>query len=120
MWISNTEKKPTSKLYRKAFQQTCPYSFLFPLIYRQYLTNFPQSGFMIHHTQVISVLLFCFSILVFTSVSVGDGMASDEKNDLKIDTGSSVAELMQPWVQAIKSDLKLTQLHLSHLYKPPV
>lgn len=63
-----------------------------------------------HHTEVFSVLLFSFFILVFTSVSVGDGM---ENNCLKIYTGSSVAELMQPRVQAIKSALKLTQLHLS-------
>lgn len=41
---------------------------------------------------------------------MGDGM---ENNCLKIYTGSSVAELMQPRVQAIKSALKLTQLHLS-------
>lgn len=65
-----------------------------------------------HHTEVISVLLFSFFILVFTSVSVGDGMENNEKNCLKIDTGSSVAEVMQPRVQAIKSALKLTQLHL--------
>lgn len=61
----------------KAFQQTCPYSVLLPLIYSQYLTNFPKSGFMMHHTEVISVLLFRFSILVFASVSVGDGMENN-------------------------------------------
>lgn len=88
MWRSNTEKNPTPKLYRKAFQQTCPYLFLLPLIYSQYLTNFPQSGFMIHHTEVISVLLFRFSILVFTSVSVGDGMENNEKNGLKFTLGA--------------------------------
>lgn len=115
MWISNTGKKTHIKTVQESIPTNLSIFILLPLIYSQYLTNFPQSGFMIHHTEVSSVLLFRFSILVFTSVSVGDGMESNEKNGLKIGSGGSVAEMMQPRVQAIKSALKLTQLYLSHV-----
>lgn len=43
---------------------------------------------MIHHSEVIAVLLFRFSILVFTSVSVGEGMENNEKNGLKFALGA--------------------------------
>lgn len=53
---------------------------------------------------------------------MGDGMESNEKNGLKIGTGSSVAEMMQPRVQAIKSALKTDTVvplscFIKHLFK---